>query len=591
MSKLIRINTEDTNARFNETLSEDFIIEENSSIALQSATFTRNPDLFEVNPNNMVITFRPDISEITNTDADNLTIRNFTRRGENVIYDGTNYADLLANIQASLNNKIRGEPATPLHAGCEIRVHTNNANKVVFDFRQANVLQWTTANPNILHTLDMLPEVGGVPNVSVADRGDGGDLSLAKIATDGGAFADGLNNLAGGLCVSKIPTGHGAKYLLAKVAHLVTNEPAQAEYTTPPDALNPLGITDPAFDGDGAGQSGFVLGMVDNDGFQKIMNNQHIRVADMFAFCGIDNNAGRYFFGYGRNTEKTDQELLAGLVDFKYCLNVAGTYVANDKLGIQISRGKIKFPHQRANGALTFNLNTTRDTETRKLDYNRTYYWVVGFLGSSTKTRLTEVEGINDPFFVQPEGLTSASFGAFHDQTALGLLPPAPTGAPLTPIVRFEYRLPSGVVVSNTQLQNFLGFKGVQFPSPFTDFAHFNQLTCNQAHRFIAQSAVHSSLGFESYVILLNNIPLEGYDTNQDGRKNILYTIVEQRDPTNPTTATHIAFNSQYPIFMKIDNKNSLSMRQIQARIVDERYNEINTLGISSLTLLVKRDN
>jgi len=201
------------------------------------------------------------------------------------------------------------------------------------------------------------------------------------------------------------------------------------------------------------------------------------------------------------------------------------------------------------------------------------------------------VEGLNDPFFVQSAGLTTASFGAFHNQGALGALPPAPTGAPLTPIVRFEYRLAGGTIVSNPELQRFLGFKGVQLPSPFTDFAHFNQLTCNQAHRYIAQSAVHSSLGFESYIILLNNIPLEGYDTNQDGRKNILYTIVEQRDPTNPTTATHIAFNSQYPIFMKIDNKNSLSMRQIQARIVDERYNEINTLGISSLTMLVKRDN
>ena len=89
---------------------------------------------------------------------------------------------------------------------------------------------------------------------------------------------------------------------------------------------------------------------------------------------------------------------------------------------------------------------------------------------------------------------------------------------------------------------------------------------------------------------MLNNIPLEGYDTNQDGRKNILYTIVDKRDPSNPTTATHIAFNSQYPIYMKIDNINALSMRQIQARIVDERYNDINTLGISSLTLLVKQD-
>lgn len=591
MSKLIRINTEDTNARFNETLGEDFIIEENSSIALQSATFTRNPDLFEVNPNNMKITFRPDINELTNDTADNLTIRNFTGRGDNVVYDGTNYADLLANIQASMNNKLRMRNLNPNHAGCEMRVHTNNNNRVVFDFRQAEPLQWTTANPDILHTLEMLPDEDGVRNVSVADRGDGGLLSLAKVATDDQAKRDGITNLSSGLCISKIPVGHGSKYFMAKVEHLVTNEPAQAEYTTPPNAVNPLGIRDPAFDEDGAGQSGFVLGMVDNDGFQKVMTNQNFTTADLFAFCGIDNNAGRYFFGYGSRTNKTALELFNGLTNFQYSLRGTSTYVADDKLGIKIDRGKIAFFHQKADGSLTLDLNNQTDVETRKIDYNRTYYWVIGFIGSSTKTRLTEVEGLNDPFFVQPEGLTSASFGAFHNQGALGAIPPAPNGAPLDPIVRFNYKLPSGVLVSNPDLQNFLGFKGVQSPSPFSDFAHFNQLTCNQAHRFIAQSANHLFLGFENYIILLNNIPLEGYDTNQDGRKNILYTIVDKRDPSNPTTATHIAFNSQYPIFMKINNKNALSMRQIQARIVDERYNDINTLGISSLTMLVKRDN
>ncbi len=591
MSKLIRINTEDTNARFNETLSEDFIIEENSSIALQSATFTRNPDLFEAHLNNMKITFRPNIDEITQDTGDNLSITNLTGRGDGRVYDATNYSDLLANIEASINSSLRLGAFTPNHSGCEMRVHTDTSNKVVFDFRQSNPLQWTTANADILHTLEMLPNIAGVPNVSIADRGDGGDLSLAKVATDDGSLADGLNNLSGGVCISKIPVGHGAKYLIAKVAHLTTNEPSQAEFTTPPDALNPLGISDPNFDENQQGQSGFVMGMVDDIGFQKIIGKQHFGVADMFAFCGIDNNAGRYFFGYGANTEKTFEELQAGLVNFKYSLLGTSTYVADDKLGIRINEGRIGFPHQRANGALTLSLNTTKNTETRKLDYNRTYYWVIAFLGTSAKTRLTQIEGINDAFFKQPDGLTTASFGSFHNQGALGALPPAPPAVPLNPVVRFEYRLESGVLVSNSELQNFLGYKGVQEALPFKNFIHFNPLTCNQAHKYIATSAVHSSLGFESYIILLNNIPLEGYDTNQDGRKNILYTLVDKRSPNDNVTGTHIAFNSQYPIFMKIGNKNPLSMRQIQSRIVDERYNDINTLGISSLTMLVKRDN
>lgn len=593
MSKLIRINTEDTNARFNETLSEDFIIEENSSIALQSATFTRDTNVFETHPNNNKITFISDINDLTNTTADDVTIRNFTGRGTGIIYDGINFPDLLANIQASMNNKLRALNSRPNDAGVEVRVHTNNANKVVFEVRKANVLKWTTANVNIAHTLEFLPLDDAnppVPNVSVADRGDGGLLSLAKVATDDEAKRDGLFNIDRAVCISKIKTGHGSKYLSVKVEHLVTNEPSQAEFTTPPNQANPLGIVAGGFDDDGQGQSGFVLGLVDNDGYEKVVQNERFDYRDFYAFCGINNNAGRYFFGHGSRTTFTEEEINAGLTNFKYSFFANSTYVANDRLGIAISGGKIRFFHQRADGSATENLNGNNNRQTRTIDYNRNYYWVIGFIGTSAKTRLTEVEASNDPFTKLPEGLVTTDFGS-HRVTALGAHPPAPTSAPITPIVRFDYRLPDGTTRSNTELQNFLGFFGVQLPSPFSPFHNFDRLVCNQAYRFIAPSAVHSSLGFESYNIILTNIPLEGYDTNIDGRKSILYTIVDKRDPTNPVGQTHIAFNSQYPIYMKIDNKNPLSMRQIQARIVNDRYEDIETLGISSLTMLVKRDN
>jgi len=86
-------------------------------------------------------------------------------------------------------------------------------------------------------------------------------------------------------------------------------------------------------------------------------------------------------------------------------------------------------------------------------------------------------------------------------------------------------------------------------------------------------------------------VPLQSYDTEVSGKKNILYTIVNKIENNNGVPIdTHIAFNSQYPIFMKVDNKNRLSLRQIQARIVNEHHEIIDTIGISSLTMLIKKD-
>ena len=82
---------------------------------------------------------------------------------------------------------------------------------------------------------------------------------------------------------------------------------------------------------------------------------------------------------------------------------------------------------------------------------------------------------------------------------------------------------------------------------------------------------------------------MQAYDTEEyGGKKNILYTIVQQRDIQNKSL---VLFNSQYPIYLDMNNKNDLSLRHIQARIVDSRYNPIRTAGISSMTLLIKPKN
>ena len=205
------------------------------------------------------------------------------------------------------------------------------------------------------------------------------------------------------------------------------------------------------------------------------------------------------------------------------------------------------------------------------------------FVGNQDETRLSEVEGMIDPFVKQPSGLLSTDFATFNNQGALGALPPHDTSS-ITPVFRFSFRLPSGALVQNTELKDFLGFTGDLPLLPFNE---------NPANSFLftAVGTSHQQLGFESYIVILNNVPLEAYDTEVSGKKNIVYTIVNKIENNDGVPLdTHIAFNSQYPIFMKIANRNRLSLRQLKARIVNEHHELIDTIGICSLTFLIKKD-
>jgi len=583
MSSLIRINTENENAIFNETLSEDFIIEENSSIALQSATFTRNSSQLELHPDNMQVTFRADVDDLTNNQFDTIIIRDLSNSTPDGIINASNFPNFLRNIGASMNSTLT--PFRGKESGLEARVFSTQERKVSIQLIKGAPLQWTSANPDVNHTLKFEPIVleTNAPSTSVEARaGDGGVVSLGKDGTER-SIPDGLNNISKAYVYSSVPSGIGAKYCCAKVLRNITNQPEQAEFTTPPDAANPLGIRDPAFDLNGEDQSGFVIGLIDD---KSKLERGNFVIDDMYAFCGINNNAGKYFFGYGANTAKTEHETAAGLVDFKYSINITNPAPAlDDKLGIAISKGKIRFFRQVVDPTIfTPDLNSGSAAETRFIDPNRQYYWVIAFIGNQDQTRLSEVEAINDPYFEEPNGLLSTDFATFNDQSALGALPAHDPNIEITPVFRFNYRLPNGTLFQNTELKNFLGFTGNLSLLPFTE----NPIN---TFLFTAEGTSHQQLGFESYIVILNNVPLEAYDTEVSGRKNILYTIVNKIENNNGVPLdTHIAFNSQYPIYMKIKNKNRLSLRQIQARIVNEHHELIDTIGICSLTMLIKKD-
>jgi len=69
-----------------------------------------------------------------------------------------------------------------------------------------------------------------------------------------------------------------------------------------------------------------------------------------------------------------------------------------------------------------------------------------------------------------------------------------------------------------------------------------------------------------------------------------LFSIVNPRDKNDGSGIAQVAFNSNYPIGLKIKNKNKLMLRTIQARIVNGQYEPVVVQGLSSLTLIVGKD-
>lgn len=590
MAKLIRINTQDTAGIFNETFNEDLVIEKDSTIALQSASFTRQLETFTKDQNNQK--FRFGCKGVVLKDMHIFDI--FTRE-ETV--DTTNINNFLLDLQSSINmtlcpfgfvgqggNNDRGGAYVVANrkvkaqhdSGTQAQVFINNTtNKINMNVKRKAPLKWTSTDANVETQLYF-------KNANV-DRGSFGAPVIEKESYDPDASPDGMPDSC--YIIDKKKAGTGGSYFSLKV-ETFNNMADPQEFTTPPTKALPKGVQNPAYSPQQEGQSGFIMGLIDNDGYAKIQNANFDPEEDFYAYCGLKNNtAYPYFYGYGRDTlggglDFGDPTTDSGepVADGLYKYYSSRTFEAADRVGIAITLGQIKFFLGRANGDNENFLNTDSRPQ-RMIDYRRDYYWIVCLLGQDGKILVSEVEAVNDPFVADTVGVTEVHLGTFLSAPqTLGVVPhPADDNQFNQAQFSFNYRLPDGTTVNNSELMGFLGFQEPILNSLSID-AH--------THEFIAENAVDYLIPAETFIILLNNISLEAYDTEEhSGKKNILYTMVQQRDIQNKSL---VLFNSQYPIFLDINNRNDLSLRHIQARIVNSVYNPIRTSGLSSITLLVK---
>ena len=145
-----------------------------------------------------------------------------------------------------------------------------------------------------------------------------------------------------------------------------------------------------------------------------------------------------------------------------------------------------------------------------------------------------------------------------------------------------QTQLPSSQFISfeSQSLSKYLGFENTR--QPVSGFSVVKDGFFEADNQF---SQIDSN---DNFLVLLDNIQLDSYDSYDDqgnrkgGRQSIL-AVIPQSDSNKS-----LLFEPQHQVFIDINNVNKINIRNIKARIVKTDYSEVNTLGLSALTILFK---
>lgn len=124
-------------------------------------------------------------------------------------------------------------------------------------------------------------------------------------------------------------------------------------------------------------------------------------------------------------------------------------------------------------------------------------------------------------------------------------------------------------------LSTYLGYQRQRYPA-----TGFN---------FVSEASYLADYGFtpfekhDAFIVLLENIPLNSYDSFIGGRKNIL-SIIPKSDANS-----EIIYEPNNVHYVDIKNENDLLLRNIRARIVRSDYEPLKTRGLTTLTILIDR--
>lgn len=130
----------------------------------------------------------------------------------------------------------------------------------------------------------------------------------------------------------------------------------------------------------------------------------------------------------------------------------------------------------------------------------------------------------------------------------------------------------------SNELSQSLGFNNPRVP--LTGFIKASSLL-----NIIADNKIALFDKADNFTVLLDNIDIESYDTLKKQRINILATI-PQTDEVNGT----VIYDAKFLNFIEMNNRNSISLRNIRARLLDADLETINISGRTTMTIIFKNN-
>ena len=584
--KLIRLTCESNDGIFNGKFDEDIFIKKDSEMAFQSLTLEQTPDILNVSNSNDTMSF---VSRIFGVERQEASIP----RG---VYEKSDRDILLRGMTDALNG-VCDMVARPTQMNSqwlailddieedktEIQVRTSPFFPLaVFNtFGGANVPLYNTET-----VLDS-PVVAGVANAATPEMGVGGLIRQTQSAA--GLF----NECYAYSSWPFIQSTGSWRIQLGVMTQGVDNRPA------------------------------FTIGMVNADGYKKLQDAT-IELSDLLYAIQVNQNSADLAQGGYAYVNRLDEGAVTPTNPFVKIEKATGdaTRASNDVLEIVIRNNKLQgYIHQLTGGR-------TDLPESLPLPLGASLFPVVFIHLASTagpvvNNTIRSLQCSLDPFYAYIPGNDkvwvtiledNAQLEPFPNDLPTTLLYDPPTGMSTiryTPDfslekqdIAFYLGFDNPLLVEYDPILNFSRGVGANFAYipdvTLTDPLTGNAYTQDQGYILGAKQVSALALDGDSFLIDTQTFMLDSYDSygltvnernaNSGGsRRNILSTIPHQNSQAiTGTDNTRIIYEPNTLDYIAIRNKSDIITRQLRMRLLDSRYGPVITVGMATMTVLIR---
>jgi hypothetical protein len=135
--------------------------------------------------------------------------------------------------------------------------------------------------------------------------------------------------------------------------------------------------------------------------------------------------------------------------------------------------------------------------------------------------------------------------------------------------------------IVNTELATFLGFTSDENLQKVNSPTIYYTLLDNID--YIANQAFFLKLNIDSYIVELLNLKINSMDSMSNQHKNFLAVI-----PNTGTVVERVTYIAPVLLWIDLNNKEQINLRQLKARIIREDLTSLVTYGLSQLVILIE---